>query len=247
LVRYVVLGFTAGRSSAELIGRFKTEGELRDVFEGGPRLALRASRRGLYIFRECGPGEGDCLYIITFDIRSVEVRDPRRARSPSRVRVPSHEYSEIREALLSKICGSVDLSTYVCFDNYANEVDRYLRGVRASYRVAYYRVRPWRDEDRDLVREAIQDTLGWIAARALELASKVANVAPQGYGQVRKKAVLFLEELGAVKELAKRVEAKLRELGVELQVLQAVVDSERMVREAIQRREELRARGRPQT
>ena len=240
MTRYVVLGFTAGRSSIEIVGRYKTEGELRDVFEGGPRLALRASRRELlYVFEVCPPAErSKCLYLVTFDIRSVEVRDPRRARSPSRVRVPSHEYSEIREVLFKKLCGSVDLSTYVCFDNYAPEVDRYLRGVRASYRVAYYRVKPWRDEDRELVREAIQDTLEWIAARALELASKVANVAPQGYGQVRKRALSFLEGVATTKELARRAEAKLRELGVELQVLQSVVDAERYVREALQRREE---------
>jgi len=245
--RYVVLGFTAGRSSIEIIGRFKEPGELRDVLEGDARAARRASRRELlYVFEVCTPAERSrCIYLVTFDIRSVEVRDPRRALGRL-YRKPSHEYSEIREVLFTKLCGSVDLSTYVCIDNYADEVDRYLRGVRASYRVAFYCVRPWRDVDRELVREAIQGTLKWIAARALALSSKVASVAPQGYGQIRKKALSFLEEMATTKELARRVEAKLREIGIELQVLQAVVDAERAVREALQRREEL-TRGRPQT
>jgi len=240
--RYVVLGFTQGMCSKPLIGRYKSAEDLRDVFRVDPRVAARASRRDLlYVFEECGPGDPGCLYLVTFDIALVRVRDPYKSRRL--VRRPSHEYSEVREMLYARLCGSVDLSTYVCIDDYSGEVDRYLSGVCGSYRVAYYRVKPWRDEDRELVREALQETLEWLTARALALASRVSSVAPQGYGQVRKRALGFLEEVATTKELARRVEAKLRELGVELPVFQTVVDAERVVREALQRREEGRWSG----
>ena len=237
----MVLGFTQGMCSKPLIGRYKSVEDLRDVFSVDPRVAVKVGRKPLiYVFEECRPGERGCIYLISFDIVLVRVANPAKSSRP--VRRPSHEYSEIREMMLSKICGSVDLSTYVCFDDYSADVSGYLSSKAAKFRVGYYTVRPWRDEERELVEESVKDTLGWLTARALAIASKIANVAPQGYGQVRKRAALFLEELGAVKELAKRVEAKLRELGIELQVLQSVVDAERYVREALQRREE-RGRG----
>jgi len=235
--RYVVLGLTEGMCSKSLIGRYKSVEDLRDVFNVNPRVASKVGRKPLiYVFEECRPGESGCVYLISFDIVLVRVSNPAKASRP--VRRPSHEYSEIKEMLLSKLCGSVDLSTYVCFDDYSADVSGYLSSKAAKFRLGRYTVRPWRDEERELIKEAIQETLEWLTARALALSSKVANVAPQGYGQVRKKALSFLEEMVVTKELAKRVEAKLRELGIELPVLQTVVDSEGMVREAIQRREE---------
>jgi hypothetical protein len=238
----VVLGLTAGRSSVEIIGRYKTEEELRDVLLGDIRAAWRAARRlELYVFEEC-PYTETCLHLITFDIREVAVRDPRRARAP--VRKASHEYTDVKEMLYSRLCGSVDLSTYVCPEDYSRDVGRYLASARAAYSLASFYVRPWRDVDRELVVESIRGALEWLTARALSMASKVSNVAPQGYGQVRKKALGFLEELLVARDVARRAEVKLRALGIELQLLQAVLEAERYVREALERREELRARGR---
>jgi hypothetical protein len=239
VVGYVVLGYTQGRSSYEVIGRYKTPDEIRDILRGDERAARRASRREwLYVFEECRPGEA-CLYLVSFDIKLVQAKTPRAVRF---LRKPTKEYSRIREYMFGNLCGSVDLSTYVCTENLAGDVERMLREFRATrYRIAYYRVRPYDQRARELVRESLVRTLDWLVARALQLASRVSSVAPQGYGRARKTATEFLEVLEDARERARRVEGVLRSLGVELSVVERLVYAERELREAIQRREEARA------
>ena len=245
---YVVLGLTGGlRDSRVLIRRCKSLEELRDVFTGGERLARRAARLRtsgrrvskkrceLYVFRRCKPGE-DCLYLVSFDVKLVRARDAGRARKD--VRKPSHEYSEIKEMMYSRLCGSVDFSTYVCAEDRSADVDRYLTEVAASYHITRFYVRPLEDVDRELVRESIQKALDWVTARALTLATRVANCAPQGYGIVRKKATEFLGALASVMESARRLEARLARMGIEVPATRVVADAERYLREAIQMREE---------
>jgi hypothetical protein len=116
-----------------------------------------------------------------------------------------------------------------------------LRGFRASYRTAYYRVRPYDDRARELVRDSIATTLDWLMARTYTLCSKLYNVAPKGYGRFRKVVLEFLEVLEEARERARRVENVLRAVGVELNVAERVAYLERELRDAIRRREEARA------
>jgi hypothetical protein len=236
---YIVLGYTQGRSSVEVIGRYKTPDEMRDILRGDERAARRASKKEwLYVFEECRSGEV-CLYLVTFDIKLVQAKTPRATRL---LRKPAKEYTRIKEFLFGELCGSVDMSTYVCTENLAGEVERMLREFRATrYRVAYYRVRPWDDRARELVRESVGATLDWLMARTYTLGSKLYNVAPKGYGRFRKVVLEFLEVLEEAREKARRVENVLRAVGVELNVAERVAYLERQLREAIQRREESRA------
>ena len=239
---YVVLGDTSNLgSSVVLIRRYKTVEDLRDIFTGDDSVARRALKhreKGIFVFEECRRDE-DCLFLISFDIKSVRTR--RGTKSGSTTRKPSHEYSEIMDMLYTNLCGSVDLSTYICADDVSGDVDRYLGEVSTSYHIVRLYVRPWRDEDRELVMEAVQETLGRVLARALAMASRVSN-SRQGYGQLRKKATEFLEALSVAREVARKLEEKLRKMGIEVSAVQVVSDAEGYVREAIQRREELRER-----
>jgi hypothetical protein len=236
VVGYVVLGYTQGRSSVGVIGRYKTPDEIRDILVGDERAARRASRREwLYVFEECRPGEA-CLYLVTFDIRLVQAKTPGAARP---LRKPTKEYSRVKEYMFGNLCGSVDLSTYVCAENLASDVERMLGGFGATgYRVAYYYARPWDDRARELVRESVETALNWLTARALQLASRVSSVAPQGYGRARRAALEFLEVLEDARERARGVEARLREVGIELSIAERLVHAERELRDAVRRREE---------
>jgi hypothetical protein len=62
IMRFIVLGFTQGLSSRAIIGRYKSEDELRDVF-----LTDRLSKaaRKLYVFEVCRPEElYSCLWVV---------------------------------------------------------------------------------------------------------------------------------------------------------------------------------------
>jgi hypothetical protein len=131
------------------------------------------------------------------------------------------------------------LSTYVCAENLASDVERMLGGFGATgYRVAYYYARPYDQRARDLVRESIGTTLDWLMARTYMLSSKLYNVAPKGYGRFRKVVLEFLEVLEDARERARRVENVLRAVGVELNVAERVAYLESILRDAIRRREE---------
>jgi hypothetical protein len=50
LAKYIVLGFTAGRCSIEIISHYKSCEELREIFVLGKEFLGRVARRKLYIF-----------------------------------------------------------------------------------------------------------------------------------------------------------------------------------------------------
>jgi hypothetical protein len=89
-----------------------------------------------------------------------------------------------------------------------------------------------------LVRESVETALNWLTARALQLASRVSSVAPQGYGRVRRAALEFLEVLEDARERARVVEARLRGVGIELSIAERVAYLESILRDTIRRREE---------
>jgi hypothetical protein len=149
---FIAVGWTRGLSSRRFTGRYKSLEELRDVLKLD-RLTSSASRR-LYLFEECPPSES-CLWLLSFDIKLVRVK--RSGRSSEPYRKPSHEYTIIKEMLYSRLCGSIDMSTYVCFGDESGRVRGYLETVAPGYyKLEVYRVRPYDDKARDLVRRAFE-------------------------------------------------------------------------------------------
>jgi hypothetical protein len=144
--RYLVLGRTRGRASVHIIGRYKGEEDLRDVFTTTniPRSRILE----LYVFEIVDAARPEDLvwHIITFDIS--------RARGGRRA---GYEYSYIKDMLLLRLCASVDSSTYVCPQDYTGLLKDYLGRVAESYRLESYTVRTFRDKERELLREAFKD------------------------------------------------------------------------------------------
>jgi hypothetical protein len=247
LAKYIVLGFTSGRCSIELIDRYKGSEELRDIFVlSGDRLG-RAVRRKLYIFEVCEEPRAECLYLISFDIKLVRVRDPKRIRDPIKAigingvyyKKPSHEYTEIREMLYSSLCiGGVtgnkemilDNSTYLCFEGKSIDVENYLseRTDPDKFRVESYIVKPFRDVEKQLVINGLNYTLTWLEARALALASSLRNP--------RKRPEKRAEEfLNIVPEaVTTRVVEKLKALGIEQEQIERIISRLRIARKIVE-------------
>ena len=215
-VKYIGIGFTAHQSSKIFIGRYKSEGELRDVFE--LEKLSRATAKRLYIFEVCSREASDCLWLLSFDVKEVRVRDPKRCEKL--FRKPSHEYSEIKEMLFSYLCGSVDASTYICLEDYSGSVESYLLQVadRDKFRVESYPVKPHSEKEKVFVKEAILRTVEWLQAKALTLASKVEKTDSRALWRVEKSAREFLTTLALLENRARLYQEKLSSLGIDIDI-----------------------------
>jgi hypothetical protein len=230
-------------SSRAIIGRYKSEEELRDVF-----LADRLSKatRRLHIFGVCRPAEAhSCLWVVSFDVKLVRVRDPRRAGGKLYTK-PSHIYTDLKEAMLTYLCGHVDASTYICGENYSGEVENILLQAtdRDKFKIESYPVKPWRDVDKEFVAESIKTAIEWLQARSIALAAKVRDAKPKGFRQVEKKASKFLENLTIASKYALKVVEKLKALGIDLDLTRIVEEARKRGGEALESRRESMARRR---
>jgi hypothetical protein len=240
-MKFVVLGFTQGLSSRAIIGRYKSEEELRDIFLAEK---LRKTARKLYIFEICRPGEASrCLWIVSFDVKLVKVRDPRRTGGKLYTK-PSHIYTELKEAMLTYLCGHVDASTYICGENYSGEIENMLlqETDRDKFRVEAYPVKPWRDVDKEFVAEAIKEAIMWLQAKSLAVAAKVRDAKPKGFRQVERKASKFLENLTIASKYATRVVEKLKALGIDIDLAKVVEEARKRVEKALEEKHEAMAK-----
>jgi hypothetical protein len=212
---YIAIGWTGGSSSRRFIGRYKSIDELRDLLKLD-RLTSSALKH-LYVFKICD-GEADrCLWLISFDIKYVLVRRPHKASSP--YRRPSHEYREVREMLYSRLCGSIDLSTYICFEDESNLVRGYLNAVAPGYHtLESHLVRPYDDRARELVRRAIEETIEDLASGAQHISTRLRSMRPNNRAKAQDKAQKLGESLRTAITLARIHSDKLRELGIEVDV-----------------------------
>jgi hypothetical protein len=207
---FIAVGWTRGLSSRRFIGRYKGLEELRDVLRLG-RLTSSASRR-LYLFEECGASE-NCLWLLSFDIKLVRVR--RSGRSSRIYRKPSHEYTVIKEMLYSRLCGSVDLSTYVCFEDESFRVRGYLDIVAPEhYKLEVYHVRPYDGKTWDLVRRALEEAVEELAGRAQQLALRLRSVRPSNRVRATAGALKLVEMLRSALEVAGAHRGEIEELGL---------------------------------
>lgn len=202
-------------SSRRFIGRYKSIEELRDILKLD-RLSSSTIKH-LYVFEICD-GESDrCLWLISFDLRLVMVRRPNR--SSNIYRRPSHEYREVREMLYSRLCGSVDLSTYICFEDEGSLVKSYLNAVAPGhYILESHRVRPYDDKARELVRRAIEETVEELMNRAQNISTRLRSMRPNNRAKALDKAQKLDKSLRSALALAKLYSGKLRELGLEVDV-----------------------------
>jgi len=207
---FIAVGFTRGLSSRRFIGRYKGLEELRDVLKLG-RVTSATSRR-LYLFEECETLEG-CLWLLSFDIKLVRVR---RAGGGSKLyRKPSHEYTFIKEIMCSRLCGPVDMSTYICFDDESFRVKGYLDIVAPEhYKLEVYHVRPYDDKARDLVRWAVEEAVEELAGRAQQLALRLRSVRPGSRARAVAGALKLVEMLRSALEVAGAHRGELEKLGL---------------------------------
>ena len=215
-VKYVGIGITKGLSSKAFINRYKSEEELRDVFE--LEKLSRASVKRLYVFEVCSSSNSSCLWLLSFDVREVRVRDPKRCEKL--FRKPSHEYSEIKEMLFSYLCGSVDASTYICLEDTSSLVENYLRSVSSEgkFRVEKYYVKPYSEKERAFVKEAILRTVEWLQAKALAIASRVEKVDSRALWRAERSARELLTALALLESKARLYQEKLGALGIGIDI-----------------------------
>jgi hypothetical protein len=191
--KYLVLGRTRGRASIHIIGRYKGEGDVRDVFTttGIPR----SKRLELYVFELVDPSnvspEDLVWHIITFDISTA--RGGRRA---------GYEYSYIKEMLLLRLCASIDSSTYVCPEDYSKLLKDYLDRVAESYRLESYQVRVFRDRERELLREAFTETLEYVLGVLARFRDKVVELRAKRATQAARNVAARADRLARAVEAA---------------------------------------------
>jgi hypothetical protein len=207
---FIAVGWTRGLSSRRFIGRYKGLEELRDVLKLGKPTS--ASSRRLYLFEECEASEG-CLWLLSFDIKLVRVRRSGGGSKP--YRKPSHEYTVIKEMLYSRLCGSVDMSTYICFEDESFKVRGYLDLVAPGfYKLESYHARPYDDKARDLVRRALEEAVEELVGRAQQLALRLRSVRPNSRARALAGALKHAEMLRSAIEVAISHRGEIEGLGL---------------------------------
>jgi hypothetical protein len=207
---FIAVGWTRGSSSRRFIGRYKGLEELRDVLKLD-RVTSATSRR-LYLFEECGASEG-CLWLLSFDIKLVRVKRSERSSKP--YRKPSHEYTVVKEMMYSRLCGPVDMSTYICFDDESFRVRGYLDLVAPSfYKLESHHVRPYDDKARDLVRRALEEVVEDLAGRAQQLALRLRSLRPGNRVRALAGALKLVETLRSAIEVARTHRGEIKGLGL---------------------------------
>jgi hypothetical protein len=207
---FIAVGWTRGLSSRRFIGRYKSLEELRDVLKLD-KLTSASSRR-LYLFEECSPSER-CLWLLSFDIKLVRVRRSKGGSKP--YRKPSHEYTFIRETMYSRLCGSVDMSTYTCFDDESFRVRGYLDLVAPGlYKLESYYARPYDDKARNLVRGALEEAVEELAGRAQQLTVRLRSLRPGNRARSLAGALKHVEMLRSAVEVARAHRGEIEKLGL---------------------------------
>jgi hypothetical protein len=207
---FIAVGWTRGLSSRRFTGRYKSLEELRDVLRLD-RLTSSASRR-LYLFEECEASE-NCLWLLSFDIKLVRVR--RSSGSSRPYRRPSHEYTFIKDMLYSRLCGSIDMSTYVCFDDESFRVRGYLDLVAPRYyKLEFYHARPYDGKALDLVRRAFEEAVEDLSGRAQHLALRLRSLRPGNRARAVAGALKHAEMLRSAVEVARAHRGEIEGLGL---------------------------------
>jgi hypothetical protein len=207
---FIAVGWTRGLSSKRFTGRYKSLEELRDVLRLD-RLTSASSRR-LYLFEECSPSES-CLWLLSFDIKLVRVKRSDRSSKP--YRKPSHEYTVLKEMLYSRLCGPVDMSTYICFDDEGFRVRGYLDIVAPGfYKFESHHVRPYDGKTWDLVRRALEEVVEELVGRAQQLTLRLRSLRPSNRARALAGALKLVEMLRSAIEVTRTHRGEIEGLGL---------------------------------
>lgn len=145
----IVLGDTSSvvRDSRYLIGRYKGEEDLKDVF-----IVKYPKRRtkGLLKFTLVSGHDEDAWYLISFDIKEVIGKRTGMRRKATK------EYSIIKEAMLWNLCGWVDNSTYICPEDFSDIPRFYTDHVKV------WQVKPYDGETLEAMRGAVAKALAYV-------------------------------------------------------------------------------------
>jgi len=155
---FIVLGLTEKiKSSKRIIQRYKSEEELRDIFK-----VDRLRRGRLLVFRVVN--EPAKWYLISFDIKQVR-------KKGGGYRLPTKEYTVIKEAAFWNMCARVDNSTYICPPDGIEEVEGKIREYTDYIEV--YPVEPHDEKTIEYVEEKLGDTIMYIITQVLAQAKKL--------------------------------------------------------------------------
>ena len=187
------------KTSKRLIGRYKSEEELRDIFEADK--LRKPARRKLLVFRIVDVNDSNAWFLVSFDIKEVVGKKtgiPRKA---------TKEYTIIKEyALLNCLCGWIDNSTYICPEpSLADFVRKYTEYVEV------YPVVPYDDKTVKTVKEYLKKTIDYVVTKLLSYLQR--KVSMRG-GKRREYVKLEHGRARAkVKEILKNLELTLKLTG----------------------------------
>jgi hypothetical protein len=117
--------------------------------------------------------------------------------------------------LYSRLCGSIDMSTYICFDDESFRVRGYLDIVAPGfYKLEVYHVRPYDDKAKDLARRALEEAVEELAGRAQQLALRLRSVRPNSRARALAGALKLVEMLRSAIEVARTHRGEIKELGL---------------------------------
>jgi hypothetical protein len=152
-----------------------------------------------------------CLWLLSFDIKLVRVRRSKGGSKP--YRKPSHEYTIVRDMLYSRLCGSVYMSTYICFEDESFRVRGYLDLLAPGlYKLESHHVRPCDDKTWDLVRSALEEAVERLAGRAQQLALRLRSPRPSNRARALAGALKHVEMLRSAIEVARTHRGESEEL-----------------------------------
>jgi len=176
---FIVLGLTEKiKSSKRIIQRYKTEEELRDIFKVD---RLRRVARKLLVFRVVG--EPAKWYLVSFDLKQVK-------KKKGGYRIPTKEYSIIKDVAYWNMCARVDNSTYVCPPDGVEEVETKIKEYTEYVEV--YPVEPHDEKTTDYLMERLSETIMYIITQLLMQAEKIEKT---GHPRAIAKGIEMLKKL----------------------------------------------------
>lgn len=155
--KYIVLGVTKKLGSRRILGRYKREDELWDVFEVEK---LTKTARKLSVFEVLEEPTQDSWYLVSFDIKGWSNRTP-----------SGSVYHKIAKEMFKIPCGKVDQSTYICPTDASDIPKKHTEYVRV------WLVKPWNDNAKNAIYEAI-----WTAISLTIMEMRYRARRLKGYG-----------------------------------------------------------------
>jgi hypothetical protein len=110
--------------------------------------------------------------------------------------------------LYSRLCSSVDMLTYICFEDESFRVRGYLDIVAPGlYELESHHVRPYDGKAWDPVRRALVEAVEELAGRAQQLALRLRSLRPSNRARATAGALKLVEMLRSARASQCRVKA----------------------------------------